>query len=58
MAHKMYPVDELETIKKDDGLQFRLKHITDLQKFLESEIQRYSRCKRKYSFSIKNGIWF
>ena len=51
----MYPVDELETIKKDDdgGLQFRLKHITDLQKFLESEIQRYSRCKRKYSFSIK-----
>ena len=54
MAKKMYPVDELETIKKDDGgIQFRLKHITDQQKFLESEIQRYQRCKRKYSTSIK-----
>ena len=48
MAHKMYPVDELEIIKKDDGTQFRLKHITEQQKFLESEIQRYSRCKRNY----------
>ena len=49
----MYPVDQLETIKKDDGIQFRLKHITEQQKFLESEIQRYQRCKRKYSTSIK-----
>ena len=56
MTRKMYPVEELETIRKDpdiDGLNFRLKHITEQQKFLESEIQRYQRCKRKYSASIK-----
>ena len=39
MARKMYPVDELEleeTIRKDpDGLNFRLKHITEQQKFLD-----------------------
>ena len=58
MTHKMYPVDELEELKdlpkvNDGGLQFRLKHITDLQKFLESEVDNYSRCKRKYSYTIK-----
>ena len=59
----MYPVDELDALKdfteenkilvNEGGLQFRLKHIVDLQKFLESEVSNYSRCKRKYSITIK-----
>ena len=47
----MYPVDEIAEMSNAN--EFRLNYITNQQKFLESEIQRYSRCKRKYSTGIK-----
>ena len=62
MARRLYPVDEIETLQKapseadvanDGGLQFRLRHVTKLQNFLESEVDHYSRCKRKYAATIK-----
>ena len=59
MTTKLYPVDEIAPLKdqplsnNDGGLQFRLEHITSLQKFLESEVDLYSRCKRKYASTIK-----
>ena len=57
MTTKLYPVDEIAPLKdlsnSDGGVQFRLKHITELQKFLESEVDLYSRCKRKYASTIK-----
>ena len=59
MTRRLYPVDEIEPLREstdshnDGALQFRLKHIADLETFLQSEVDIYSRCERKYASVIK-----